>query len=78
MNAEWLLTGMGQMLKSESKNADAVCALCAEKDRTIAAMTDQIAAKDEIIRLLKGGVKTQRSVPYSDNVSKGHGYHPKE
>ena len=69
LNVEWLLTGRGQMLKPEGKNADTACALCAEKDRTIAALTDQIEAKDEIIRLLKGGGKTQRSALYSDDVS---------
>lgn len=53
LNVEWLLTGKGQMLKSEGKNDTSACALCAEKDRTIAALTDQIAAKDEIIQLLK-------------------------
>lgn len=69
VSLEWLLLGEGSMLKSEGKNADTACALCAEKDRTIAALTDQIEAKDEIIRLLKGGGKTQRSALYSDDVS---------
>ncbi len=77
INFDWLLTGEGKMERSEEKN-DAKCALCTEKDRTIAAMTDQIAAKDEIIRLLKGGGKTQRSAPYSGNVSEGRSCQPKE
>ena len=53
INFDWLLTGEGKMKRSEEENDAAPCALCAEKDRTIAALTDQIAAKDEIIQLLK-------------------------
>ena len=44
----------GTTITLQKEENDAVpCALCAEKDRTIAALTDQIAAKDEIIQLLK-------------------------
>jgi len=78
LNAEWLLTGSGQMLKSEVRNTDTACALCVEKDRTISALTDQVAAKDEIIRLLKGGGKAQRSAPYSGDVSESRSYQPKK
>lgn len=53
INFDWLLTGEGKMKRSEEENDAVPCALCAEKDRTIAALTDQIAAKDEIIQLLK-------------------------
>ena len=57
------------MLKPEGKNDTTACALCAEKDRTIAALNDQIAAKDEIIRLLKGGNIVPCSSGASDAVA---------
>lgn len=66
ISAEWLLLGIGPMLKPEGKNDATPCALCAEKDRTISILQSQIADKDEIIRLLRLERTTAQS---SANVS---------
>lgn len=68
INAEWLILGVGKMLKTKEDNADVLtgiinekapsygvkssCKICLEKDKRIADLLSQIARLDKIINKL--------------------------
>ena len=59
INAEWLITGKGEMLKNESKEKQPIpsdrneyCDLCKEKEKVIAAQQESINLLKEQIRFL--------------------------
>lgn len=68
INAEWLITGKGQMLKNEpaskqrsSNDNHKYCELCKEKEKVIAAQQESINLLKEQINFLISNHKTKQT-----------------